>query len=149
MYDDRNESQPDNSLYLVYKCFLPFVALVMALMLHMSHTPWYVDFYFKIINVVTFGFYAYDKRQAVTGGWRIPEIRLHALSLAGGAIGAELGRRIFRHKIRKWSFTFVIFFSLFLLGMASAPWLENSKRVLTATPPHKTLHEQERHQGAT
>lgn len=56
------------------------------------------------INLLTLLAYGWDKRQAVQGGWRIPEKTLHAMALIGGTIGAFAGSRIFRHKTIKKQF---------------------------------------------
>lgn len=43
-------------------------------------------------------FFAYDKAQAQSGGWRVPELVLHGLTLVGGFLGS-LGSMVFlRHK---------------------------------------------------
>jgi len=60
-----------------------------------------------ILSVVTLGFYAWDKRQAARSGWRVPEKRLHVLSLLGGWPGAYAGRRWLRHKSIKGRFRVV------------------------------------------
>ena len=61
-----------------------------------------------IASLVTFLLYGYDKLQAKSGGWRVPEIVLHGLALSGGFPGGWIGRWLFRHKTQKWSFTFVL-----------------------------------------
>ena len=64
------------------------------------------------LSVVTFLFYGYDKHQSMKdGAWRVPEAALHLLSLAGGFIGAFLGRRYYRHKTQKIAFIIVIVLS--------------------------------------
>jgi uncharacterized membrane protein YsdA (DUF1294 family) len=55
-------------------------------------------------TVTTFFFYAYDKMQAKRNGWRIPEIVLKGLVLAGGVIGGWLGMLGLRHKTLHRSF---------------------------------------------
>ena len=52
--------------------------------------------------------YGWDKRQAQRGGWRVPELFLHALALVGGVIGAWAGRAVFRHKTQKPVFLVVL-----------------------------------------
>jgi uncharacterized membrane protein YsdA (DUF1294 family) len=59
------------------------------------------------VNVVTFGFYGHDKRQARTNGGRIPEVVLHGLALMGGTLGAYAGIVFFRHKTIKPSFRLI------------------------------------------
>ena len=56
------------------------------------------------VNIVSFIFYGYDKRQAVREGYRIPEKTLLFWAIIGGAFGAFLGMRIFHHKTRKSKF---------------------------------------------
>lgn len=56
------------------------------------------------INVVTVLLYGYDKRQAIVGGGRVPEVVLHLAALVGGTGGALLAQGLFRHKTRKFSF---------------------------------------------
>ena len=56
------------------------------------------------ISIMTLLFYGYDKYQSMHQGFRVPEIILHAVTLAGGTPGALLGQQIFRHKTSKRSF---------------------------------------------
>jgi uncharacterized membrane protein YsdA (DUF1294 family) len=63
--------------------------------------------YLAVANVVTFAAFAWDKHVAATGDdprRRIPEARLLALGLAGGAVGGILAMAAIRHKTRKWYF---------------------------------------------
>lgn len=59
-------------------------------------------------SVVTFAAYAIDKTQARRGGWRIPELALHGMAIAGGAIGGWFGLLGFHHKTRKPIFPLVL-----------------------------------------
>ena len=65
---------------LIYKTFLLFLV-----------------FHFVSINIVTIIAYWKDKRSAVRGNWRIPEVQLHTLELLGGWCGAFLAQKIFHH----------------------------------------------------
>ena len=56
------------------------------------------------MSSITFLMYGWDKRQAKTDGWRVPEKRLHALAFLGGWPGAMLGQNYFRHKTQKTEF---------------------------------------------
>ena len=56
------------------------------------------------INAVTMLLYGFDKRQAIAGGARVPELILHLTALAGGSPGALLAQILFRHKTRKFKF---------------------------------------------
>ena len=67
-----------------------------------------------VMSVLTLGFYAWDKRQAKKQGWRVPEKRLHLLSLLGGWPGALLGQRWLRHKSIKTRFRIVFWLTVVL-----------------------------------
>ena len=72
-----------------------------------------------VVSLLTFSAYGWDKRQAVKQGRRVPEARLHLLSLLGGWPGALVARYYFRHKNRKTSFQIVFW----LIGLAQAALL--------------------------
>ena len=57
-----------------------------------------------VASIAAFVMYGWDKRQAKTNGWRVPEKQLHALAFLGGWPGAMLGRNYFRHKTQKAEF---------------------------------------------
>jgi uncharacterized membrane protein YsdA (DUF1294 family) len=61
-----------------------------------------------IASGITFLLYGFDKAQSKKGGWRVPEIVLHGLALAGGFPGGWAGRSVFRHKTKKGIFEFVL-----------------------------------------
>jgi uncharacterized membrane protein YsdA (DUF1294 family) len=71
---------------------------------------------------VAFAAYGIDKRAAMRGGWRIPEMALHGLALVGGVLGAWAGRAVFRHKTRKPVFLVVLVAASVLWG-ALAAWV--------------------------
>ena len=54
-----------------------------------------------LMSLVSFCVYAYDKRQAKTGGWRVPERTLLLLALAFGA-------PVMHHKTLKKRFTLTV-----------------------------------------
>ncbi len=58
-------------------------------------------------NIISFGLYAYDKMQAKSGGWRVPEKTLLTVSLLGGCFGGTLAMYLLRHKTRHTSFILV------------------------------------------
>ncbi len=53
-----------------------------------------------VINIISYILVWYDKRQAILGGWRIPEKRFFTLALIGGATGIYFGMKKFRHKTK-------------------------------------------------
>jgi uncharacterized membrane protein YsdA (DUF1294 family) len=65
--------------------------------------PWHpYMIWLAAINGATFVMYGLDKFMAPgRGQWRAPEDLLHTLSVAGGFVGAGVGRVFFRHKINR------------------------------------------------
>lgn len=57
-----------------------------------------------LMSVMLFGMMGIDKHCARKNKRRIPERRLFAFAILGGAVGGWLGMRIFRHKTRHWYF---------------------------------------------
>ena len=74
--------------------------------------------YLISINAMTLLLYGHDKRQAVVGGTRVPELALHTAALLGGSPGALLGQQLFRHKTRKLRFQ-MVFAAIVLLQVAA------------------------------
>ncbi len=68
---------------------------------------WYVG-----LSLLTYLFYASDKSAALAGRWRVPEITLQGLALAGGWPGALFAQQRLRHKNRKPSFQIVFWLSV-------------------------------------
>lgn len=56
------------------------------------------------MNAAAFLAFAFDKRRARSGGWRVPEATLLKLAMAGGSVGAKLAQHRLRHKTRKQPF---------------------------------------------
>ncbi len=86
-----------------------FFWIATALVAAASILLWYLGLpilyaYLVGINAVTILLYGYDKRQAIVGGSRVPELILHLTALVGGSPGALLAQIVFRHKTRKFKF---------------------------------------------
>lgn len=77
----------------------------------------YVLFYYAAISLLAVFLYAVDKHRAKVHRTRIPEAGLLALGFFGGAVGALLGMRLFRHKTRHLRFWIVN-----LMGLAWQAW---------------------------
>ncbi|KAI8896102.1 hypothetical protein BC833DRAFT_528681 [Globomyces pollinis-pini] len=60
--------------------------------------------YFAIINVASIGLFWYDKHQATSRGWRVPEKQLQFSALLGGWIGGLWAMKQFKHKTVKQEF---------------------------------------------
>ena len=89
-------------------------AVVIALLFYYFEAEFQISLYacwIACINIAAFIFYGYDKILSMKNLWRVPELVLHLLALAGGFIGAFCGMKIFRHKTRKIIFIFIIIFA--------------------------------------
>lgn len=60
--------------------------------------------FYAIMGIVAFFSYGSDKKKAKKSQWRTPEKVLLGLGLFGGAWGALLGMKKFRHKTKHWYF---------------------------------------------
>jgi len=63
---------------------------------------------FLALNILGFLMTSFDKHQAKSGRWRVPEKRFFILGLLGGATGILIGMKVVRHKTKH---------SLFTIGM--------------------------------
>lgn len=70
-----------------------------------------------VCSVIAFVAYAIDKRRAARDQPRISERTLHLFSVCGGWPGAQLARRLFRHKTLKISFR-VVFWVIVIAHLA-------------------------------
>lgn len=70
---------------------------------HIDSWP-FIAFGFVCINLLAYVVFIYDKRQARSGGWRIPEKTLLGFALIGGSPAILVARRRHRHKTRKQPF---------------------------------------------
>lgn len=75
--------------------------------------------YTAIVSGVTFLFFGYDKMQARNMEWRVKEVTLQGLAMAGGWPGALVGMHYFQHKTRKTSFQ-IVFWGIVLAWEAVA-----------------------------
>ena len=57
-----------------------------------------------VMNIGAFAAMGIDKRRAVKDKWRIPEKTLFLWAALGGAWGALIGMKVFRHKTKKLFF---------------------------------------------
>ncbi len=76
-----------------------------------------------ILNAVSFGLMAYDKRCAKQGKWRVPEKTLFIAAGLFGGLGGVLGMTVCRHKTKHWYFR--VFFPVMLIlqiALLAAGW---------------------------
>ena len=85
---------------------------------------WLMLMIYGVMSAITFMVYGWDKRRAMTGGWRVRESALHMLELLGGWPGAMAGRAVFRHKGRKVSYrsVFALIVVAHVLAWALVMW---------------------------
>lgn len=80
----------------------------------------YLAVYLIVMNVIAFIVYGADKAKARRGQWRVSERTLLTLAALGGAGGAWLGMRVFRHKTKHRKFTVCVplFMALWCAALA-------------------------------
>lgn len=77
------------------------------------------------MSIIALVMYKSDKSKAVKGKWRIKEATLLSFGFFGGAIGALLGMKLFRHKTKHWYFWFVNIIGLiWQIGCAVLIWFK-------------------------
>ncbi len=59
---------------------------------------------YAVISLIAFILYFADKKKAQKNKWRIKEATLLGFGFCGGAVGALLAMKIFRHKTKHWYF---------------------------------------------
>ncbi len=99
------------------KDWLLLVLLLVLPVMGLARAPvawWWPLVQVLALSAATFRLYEYDKRQAKTGGWRVPETSLHLAEIAGGWPGAFFAQRRFRHKCSKGAYL-AIFWGIILL----------------------------------
>jgi uncharacterized membrane protein YsdA (DUF1294 family) len=76
-------------------------------MINISFSLTYIELYLLLINIISFGYYLYDKLESYKKGKnikRISEKNLLFTSFIGGSLGSFFAMILFRHKIAKTSF---------------------------------------------
>lgn len=67
-----------------------------------------INYYYIIINIISFILFGLDKFLAIKHKNRISENTLILISFLGGSIGSLLGMKLFRHKTKKPKFYILI-----------------------------------------
>ena len=84
---------------------------------------WLPPLWMAVMSLLLFFTMGADKRRAIDGRRRVPEVRLFTLALLGGAPGGLRGLYRFRHKTKHWYFV-VGFWTLTILQLAAlAAWV--------------------------
>ena len=66
-----------------------------------------------VLNLISFGLMAWDKRCARAGKWRVTEKTLFLAAACFGGLGGVLGMTLCRHKTKHWYFR--LFFPVLLI----------------------------------
>ena len=95
------EKMPAWIVVLLILSILPIWGTVKLSMIYRNPLPMAV---YPITGLVTYWFYAHDKKQANNENWRIPEQTLHFWELIGGWIGGFIAQNTLHHKSKKSSY---------------------------------------------
>jgi uncharacterized membrane protein YsdA (DUF1294 family) len=100
------------------------VSLFLGLSYYLGYTPPLIALLILCLSLVTYFYYAKDKKAALVGTWRVPEKTLQLLSLSGGWPGAFFAQQRLRHKTKKVSFRLVFWFTV-LANLSGLVWLHS------------------------
>ncbi|KAJ3214430.1 hypothetical protein HDU67_001670 [Dinochytrium kinnereticum] len=76
--------------------------------------------YLALVNAAAVGLFWYDKFQATSKGWRVPERQLQLTALLGGWVGGMWAMEQFRHKTAKKAFREPYFLAVAANGLLMA-----------------------------
>ena len=111
---------PGPRKYLLAQLLLPTLIVLPAVALLRTGWDWHWFLgYALFVNLLTYGAYAWDKRRASSGGWRVAEFQLHLLELLGGWPAAWVAQGRLRHKNAKRSYQ-VVFWLIVIAYQAAA-----------------------------
>lgn len=108
----RQHSANKHGLAFMIAALIGVAILVMAWPSWNGQINTHVWLVYVVLSVLTAGMYAYDKRQAQQGGWRVKESTLHLLALLGGWPGAWWAQRKLRHKSQKKEFQIIFWITV-------------------------------------
>ncbi|MDF0727481.1 DUF1294 domain-containing protein [Cytobacillus sp. S13-E01] len=69
---------------------------------------WIVILLFILLNFYGYILMNLDKQKAIKREWRISERKLWIVSILGGALGAMIGMKQFRHKTKHVTFKYLL-----------------------------------------
>lgn len=78
--------------------------------------------YYIVTNLLAFMTFFIDKQRSKVGAWRVSERTLLTMTWIGGAFGAYLAMRLFRHKTLKPKFRLGVPFAI-LVHAGFTGWL--------------------------
>ena len=97
---------PLRCVHFIGLAFLLVTPAIAIARLFWTDLAWALTGWVVLASAITYGLYAWDKRCAQRGEWRISEQFLHIWELIGGWPGAFLAQRRLRHKSAKFSYLF-------------------------------------------
>ena len=71
-----------------------------------------------IMSIIGFVVLAYDKWQAVRGGWRVSNNCNYILAICFGAPGVLLAMMVFHYRVRKWRYWVMVAIGLIVIMVA-------------------------------
>lgn len=95
------EKMPAWIVVLLILSILPIWGTFKLSMIYRNPLPMAV---YPITGLITYLFYAHDKKQATNENWRIPEQNLYFWELIGGWIGGFIAQNTLHHKSKKSSY---------------------------------------------
>lgn len=107
-----------------FSLYLSILFLIgMAAFRYLKYIPPALAYIYFGASIITFIIYAIDKfkSQAKEDIWRIPESKLHTLSLLGGWPGAAIAQQLLRHKSQKRPFR-IIYWITVAANLAILSW---------------------------
>ena len=129
--DARQLSKPGRITFGSLFCLLLLLLLPsLAVLILPVDLRWSLG-YLMTISIVTYAYYANDKKRALARVWRIPEATLHFLELIGGWPGAFLAQRRLRHKYSKGSYQFTFWLIVIASQMLCFDYLAKWKLAST------------------
>lgn len=102
-------TRPRTSRYALFWRLALALLLIAAILLTvgLGHAPRWLGLAYLGIGALSAFAYWSDKQAAISGAWRITELRLHGLDLVGGIVGGLMAQIAWRHKTAKPDFGLV------------------------------------------
>jgi uncharacterized membrane protein YsdA (DUF1294 family) len=112
----------------IIRYLLPALLVLPAVALLRTGWDWrWICGWLVAVNMLTYTAYAWDKRRARTGGWRVAEFQLHLLELIGGWPAAWIAQRRLRHKCVKKRYQIVYWLVIILYQLVALDILLDGK----------------------
>jgi uncharacterized membrane protein YsdA (DUF1294 family)/cold shock CspA family protein len=115
------ESLPEPEVYfswtpatwVMFATVLVFILALFAMVL-IQKLPFFIPLAYSVLSLLLFREFRHDKQAAKKDRWRIPENRMHLLSVLGGWPGALVAQQGLRHKSKKYTFLIPFWLTILL-----------------------------------